>query len=493
MERGEDMTEQQYKKANGAIFPVNLIIIGYIAISMLLASIYSGATWRIWFQFGTATLAFIIIIAAYITGRSTKKCGIIIMASASMVYVVVSLVNKTSNTWAYAIPVLFTAMVYLNKKIVIGGNVVTLASTSVRLAIAIVGGADNDTLADLVLGVVILALTAFASIRVVTLLIRFNEENTNSIVEAAHKQTDSNKKMALVAENIINHFENAMNMLNNLQSSIEANNFTMNNIADSTESTAEAIQTQVTMCAEIQDSVDRAEEGTRKMLEVSQSTDTMVSEGTLMVRELKEQAQNVGAASNITVEVIEKLTAKVEEVQGFIGDIINISSQTNLLALNASIEAARAGDAGKGFVVVADEIRHLSEQTKDASNNITNIINELNEDTKRANESIENSVASVKKQNELIEETRNKFERVDEEVRNLVSSIKNVEATIRDITDSTNTISDNISQLSAASQEVAASSTESLSTFAKTADDMTNTKAILEGIYTLAQDLKQSI
>ena len=485
------MTEEQYKRANGAIFPVLLIIIGYIALSMLLFAAYSGATWKIWFQLGTAVAAIVIIIIAYITGRSTKKCGIMILASASLVYVVVSLLNSTADTWAYAIPVLFAAMVYLNKRIIISGNVVILVSTFIRLVVAIV--TNSEALASLVLGMMVLILAAFASIRAVTLLIRFNEENTNNIMESSRKQEDSNKKMALVAENIINHFENAMSMLENLKSSIAANNSTMNNIADSTESTAEAIQTQVTMCTEIQDSVDSAEEGTKIMLEASQSTNAMVSEGTYVVRDLKEQAQNVEAASNITVEVIESLTAKVEKVHNFIGAIINISNQTNLLALNASIEAARAGEAGKGFAVVAEEIRCLSEQTKEASNNITNIIAELNEDTKRANESIENSVASVKKQNELIENTREKFEKVDEEVRRLVASIKHVEGIIKDITQSTNTISDNISQLSATSQEVAASSTESLATFEKTVDDMTNTKSILEGIYTLAQDLKQSI
>ena len=487
------MTEQQYKKANGTIFPVNLFIIGYIAVSLLLAMVYSGATWQIGLQFGTAVLALVIIIAAYITCRATKKCGVIIMASSSLVYVVVSFLNKTSGTWTYAVPILFTAMVFLNKKMIIGGNVVALGATFIRLVIAIATSADSNALADIVMGMVVLSLVAFASVRVVTLLIRFNGENTDNIFEAVQKQEESNKKMSLVAENISRHFESAMGMLDNLKSSIESNNFTMNNIADSTESTAEAIQTQVTMCTDIQNCVDRAEEGTRKMLEVSQSTNAMVAEGAIVVRELKEQARNVGEASNITVEVIERLTAKVEEVQGFIGDIINMSSQPNLLALNASIEAARAGEAGKGFAVVAEEIRRLSEQTQDASNNITNIIGELNEDTQRANESIENSVASVKRQNELIENTRDKFEKVDEEVQNLISSIKYVEGLIRDITESTNIISDNISQLSAASQEVAASSTESLSTFEKTVDDMASTKEILEGIYILAQDLEQSV
>lgn len=484
------MTEQQYKRANTAIFPVILIIMGYIAVTMVLAATVGGTgTWKIWVQFVAALLAIIIMIVAFITCRATKKCGLISLSSATMVYVVVSLLNSTTDTWSYAIPVLFATMVFLNKKMIIFGNSVMLGATAIRTVIMLV--TNYDEAGSLVLALAVLGLVAFSSIRVVSLLIRFNEENIASITEAAERQEESNKKMVAVAENITTNFDSAMSMLDNLKSSIDTNNFSMGNIVDSTESTAEAIQIQVTMCTEIQDNMDKAEEGTRRMLEVSKSANEMVSEGTDVVRDLKEQAQNVEEASNITVEVIESLTDKVEKVQNFVGDILSISNQTNLLALNASIEAARAGEAGKGFAVVAEEIRHLSEQTKEASNNITNIIGELNEDTKRANESIENSVASVKKQNELIENTREKFERVDEEVTELASHIQNFEQIINDITASTNTISDNISQLSATSEEVAASSTESMSTFEKTATDMTNTKEILESIYVLAQDLSQ--
>ena len=126
-------------------------------------------------------------------------------------------------------------------------------------------------------------------------------------------------------------------------------------------------------------------------------------------------------------------------------------------------------------------------------NNITNIIAELNEDARRANESMENSVASVMKQNELIESTREKFERVDEEVTELAHDIRETEQIIEDILASTATISDNITQLSATSEEVAASSTEGLRTSEATVTDMAKTKEILENIFLLAQDLKQSV
>ena len=216
-------------------------------------------------------------------------------------------------------------------------------------------------------------------------------------------------------------------------------------------------------------------------------------QGADVVEELKEQAHNVAEASNVTVSVIQSLTAKVEEVKSFVESIINISNQTNLLALNASIEAARAGEAGKGFAVVADEIRQLSEQTKDASANITEIINKLNEDTRRANESIENSVSSVEKQNELIDDTREKFNAMGEAVELLMKDINVAEESIKKILDSTTVISDNITHLSATGEEVAASSTEGLRMADTTVESMAKCKKVLENIYMLADDLKNSV
>ena len=216
----------------------------------------------------------------------------------------------------------------------------------------------------------------------------------------------------------------------------------------------------------------------------------MITQGAEVVESLRKQAQNVESASNGTVEVSNRLSEKVESVQNFIGVILSISNQTNLLALNASIEAARAGEAGKGFAVVAEEIRQLSEQTKEASNSITNIISELIEDTKSVNESVDSAVMSIAKQSELIEATREKFEAVDEEVQNMVNDVRTSEQIINSIIDSTNAISDDISQLSATSEEVAASSVEGLKTSEATVQNMQACKEMLEEIFSLAKQLQ---
>lgn len=487
------MTKEQYRKANGTVFKVVNIVLIYFICSVVLVMLANPdeITTATWVQVIGAVLGVVILWIGFFAGREKKMGGVIMLAAVTVVYALIVILNPNVLVFAYLFPPLFAAMAYLNQRIIISGNLIALAANVIRLVMDY--NKTKELTLTLLIPVLTIGLAGAASVMIIRLLMSFNEENMAVITEAAKKQEQSNKNMTIVAENIMKHFDGAMEMLNNLNESINTSNFAMSNIAESTESTAEAIQKQAAMCAHIQQNTDRAESGTRAMIEASTRTDETVEEGAGVVKELKQQAHIVEEASSVTVEVIERLTTKVEEVENFVGSILSISNQTNLLALNASIEAARAGEAGKGFAVVAEEIRQLSEQTKEASNKITNIIDELNVDTKRANESIENSVASVTRQNELIEDTRERFEKVDAEVRELTENIVNTEQIMKEILDSTGVISDNISHLSATSEEVAASSLEGLRTSEATVGDMKKCKDILEAIYELAQDLKASI
>ena len=488
------MTENQYQRANRMVLITILIVFGFIAVTVLAAlGVSKGErAGRIIIQFITALVVMTASIAAYIMKKKTHICEVLLSVNIAIGYVVVVLLNSTDTVWTYGIPMIISVMVYLNKRLMYCANGLVILANVVRL-IRDFDSSNSELLSSRILAILVIILVTIISINIANLLIQYFGEKVSQIEEAAAKQNESNTKMVAIADNISDEFEKAMTMLNELEKSIDISHSSMGDIADSTESTAEAIQRQAVMCSDIQGNTDQAEQGIKEMIEASHKTNDNVKEGAGVVSELKEQAVNVADASQVTVDVIRSLTDKVEEVKTFVDSIINISNQTNLLALNASIEAARAGEAGKGFAVVADEIRQLSEQTKDASANITEIIQKLNEDTKRANDSIMTAAESVEKQNQLIDDTRDKFNAVGHAVEVLMGNIDVAEQSIQKILDATGVISDNITHLSATGEEVAASSTEGLRTADITVEKMSNCKKVLENIYLLAEDLKNSV
>lgn len=483
------MTREQYRRANKVVFPVMLIILGYLAAAMGMAVLAGTASWYTYVEMGASLAGLIVVLVVFLAKKDTKLCGICMMGAGALVYMVFRVVGMSENTSIYAYPILFASMAYLNVRLLFWGNGVMVGANIIRLVMHLnsISGPNGP---EMIMNILVSFLVACASIRIAQILVKFNAENMEEITEAAKKQEASNAVMVTVADNIIKHFGEAMERFDTLGESLKNSHTSMENIAGSTESTAESIQEEASICSEILAQADQAGEATDSMIAASRRVNGTVDSGASSVQELGRQADNVSSSSKVVEDVITELTTKVQKVGSFVDTILSISSQTNLLALNASIEAARAGEAGRGFSVVADEIRQLSEDTKEASNNITRIIQDLNADTRLANESIANAVESVTKQNELIAETREKFSQVSSEVELLSNNIDEVKACMEQTRTLSNSIYDNISQLSAASEEVAASSNEGLENSNITVNQIDTCRGIFESIYELAKDLK---
>ncbi len=482
------MTREQFVRADKRVFILIGATLFYMVLSMLYAIVQKTASTGTYIQMVIFVLALCVSTAGYLMFRGRKLCGIVMTGMGALSFLVMMCMGAEELTYVYAFPIMTAAITYLNKRYAWYGTSVIVVANIVRT----VRDASEGTM-DVGFAMIrwtITILICLATYSVMDITQKFNEENMGNIRGAAARQETITKKMVAAAEEINRNFENANKMLGDLKESIDTNSFSMNNIAASTENTAQAIQEQADMCTTIQESSDLAGKESTRVGEISRAASQNVEEGTRLVRELKGQAEGVESASKETVEATARLTARVDEVKSIVGDILNISSQTNLLALNASIEAARAGDAGKGFAVVADEIRQLSEQTKDATGRITHIIKDLIEDAKSASDSLENSVESINRQTEMIEVAKKKFEEIDGEVGGLTDSIHNMEMTIGEILQATGIIAERITNLSASSEEVAAYSEAGVKTASEAARQMEECGKVLDNIRALSQELK---
>ncbi len=196
------------------------------------------------------------------------------------------------------------------------------------------------------------------------------------------------------------------------------------------------------------------------------------------------QINNVKKSATETEKVIKTLGKKSEEISKIIEFISNIASQTNLLALNAAIEAARAGDAGRGFSVVADEIRELAENSANASEKIVGLIKEIQEGASNAIVKTSESIEVVDDSTKAIEDTGKVFGEIKSVAQRLHHLIEEVtqnsqeinhsgeyaKQTINDIAIVSEKFSSNAEEVAASNQEQIAATEEIIESANKLAE-----------------------
>lgn len=132
--------------------------------------------------------------------------------------------------------------------------------------------------------------------------------------------------------------------------------------------------------------------------DMKRTAETMIEAANIgfqSVQDAADRMMDIEETISNTTDTVQKLSDSSKQITSIIGTITEIADQTNLLALNASIEAARAGDAGKGFSVVAEEVRKLAESSQEAANNVTDMIQHIQEEIKLIIQQNQDGVQSV--------------------------------------------------------------------------------------------------
>ncbi|WP_229805423.1 methyl-accepting chemotaxis protein [Saccharospirillum salsuginis] len=181
----------------------------------------------------------------------------------------------------------------------------------------------------------------------------------------------------------------------------------------------------------------------------AQSASTEGENGMANARENKRRMGNLTEQIDTATGVIRQLDDQAQQINTILATIQDIAEQTNLLALNAAIEAARAGEQGRGFAVVADEVRALSQRTHEATGEIQTMIETLQGQT-------QNAVSIMDKSKDLTGETANSAEEVTTSLNSIAESIRDISeraSTIAEASREQNTATEEISRIATAIQD----------------------------------------
>ena len=247
-----------------------------------------------------------------------------------------------------------------------------------------------------------------------------------------------------------------------LTASADQSTIAINQVAESIVTVAGACTEQF---SEVEQAAQNAEalknhmDSVSKTLKVStgkiQDTTKAAEDGRKSVKNAVDQMQKIETSVSASARVIAQLGEESDKIGKIVDAISEIAEQTNLLALNAAIEAARAGEHGKGFAVVADEVRKLAEQSRESAQEISTLIGSIQEKAQDAVQAMESGVTNVKNGADAVDGAGATFGEIVNMVTDVEQGSHQMGKIVAELVESTNIITKSVDNISVKSRQVA--------------------------------------
>ncbi|MBO9491086.1 DUF3365 domain-containing protein [Endozoicomonas sp. G2_1] len=271
-----------------------------------------------------------------------------------------------------------------------------------------------------------------------------SQDELSIIMKSINRITQQYRQTIELITDSANQLKDKADALNHITVEAQRGTQRQSQLTTATESSMQAMLTTVSQVA---DNAAHATDSAAIAQNVSEQGQTVVQGSVTVIEAMSEQAEN---SSNI----IGQLQGNVEKIGTVSAVIGSIAEQTNLLALNAAIEAARAGEQGRGFAVVADEVRALASKTMHSTGEIDNIINQLQSTTSDLVSAITANTEQANAAVEQIQETKRSLSGIGQQVNDITLVNNDIKQSTDSQTTVANDVSNNISQIAEISAQV---------------------------------------
>ncbi|MBT0666491.1 MCP four helix bundle domain-containing protein [Geobacter pelophilus] len=313
------------------------------------------------------------------------------------------------------------------------------------------------SVASIIIGVILAVIIGFLIIRSIT-------KSTRSLMEtAAHIEqgdltarcnmsgTDEMSQIAKSFDQIASTFTSSINNLTAIASEVTAAASKVHMSSETLAAGSEQVASETTTVATAGEEMAATSGDIAKNCQLAAESASQASEqanhGSTIIKNSIAVMERIAQRVSESAKTVGSLGEKSEQIGAIIGTIQDIADQTNLLALNAAIEAARAGEQGRGFAVVADEVRALAERTTKATKEIDTMIKSIQQETKTAVSSMEEGVVQVEQGTQEAARSGEAIDSILAQISNLSMQVSQIATAAEEQTATTSEISGNMQRI----------------------------------------------
>lgn len=325
------------------------------------------------------------------------------------------------------------------------------------------------------------------------------EAGNKLILNSAHKEQEAQKLVEQLTDLLKAINQGAVrlnNSTNNVKLNIDRISQNSQSILEAVEQMAMAISHEAQNITQINEAVllslhnmDKTAAVSRELAAESQKMNGDMQENWQKVNRVSSYMDTLNDSIQTAASTVDELQESLQTVNSLLMGIQNIARQTNMLALNAAIEASRAGEQGKGFAIVADQIRRLAEQSSDIASRINKVTQQLFEKSKAAQEKSHEGKQAAEKGQSLLQQIARSFDSMKESFDNINRQLNDNMDAIWQATSEFHKLKEKIESAVAITEENTAATEEIVSTISSANESIDMISQAIQQLNNLSQEL----